>query len=251
MLSEAVSAGASVESVYLDGAIGDAERELALRCAASGARVFDLDSGVLARVAATVNPQPIIAVVAAADVPLASLAPSSGADGLVVVCAGVRDPGNAGTVVRAAAAAGARAVVACGSSVDLGNPKALRASAGAAFRVPVVNGAGVDETIDSLRSWGLTAWATAAAGGVDYVDADLAAPCAVVLGNESHGVDPELARSLDGTLSIPMPGRAESLNVGTAAAVLCFESARQRRKAGDGRPLAPGEPPHQKEPLVQ
>ncbi len=233
MLAEALAAG-RVESVYLDPAAGPAARELASRCLAAGAGVYDLEAGVLARVSGTVSPQPVLAVVADPCVPLSRLAGRVG--NLVVVCAGLRDPGNAGTVVRSAAAAGADAVVACAGSVDLLNPKTVRASAGALFRVPVVNGADPAEALDTLGSWGLNRLGALAGGGVDYLAADLGRPSAIVLGNEAAGLGPELASRLDGTVTIPMAAGTESLNVGIAAAVLCFEVARRRR----GAPGAPG-----------
>lgn len=227
VLGEALRAGAAVESVYLEPGAGPAELALAARCHDAGARVFDLEPGVLARVAGTVTPQPILAVVAA---PATALAGVVDADPrLVVVCVEVRDPGNAGTVLRSADAAGAGAVVACDGSVDLFQPKTVRASAGAVFHVPVVNGGAADEVLAALGGAGLRRLGAAARGGVDYVEADLAGPTALVLGNEAHGLPSDLFEHLDGLVTIPLAGGAESLNVGMAAAVLCFEAARQRR----------------------
>lgn len=238
VLSEAVQAGAKVESVYLDplGA-GAAEQTVAARCLDAGARVFDLDSGVLERVAATVNPQPVIAIIADVSVGWRELA-GRGLD-LAVVCAGLRDPGNAGTVLRSAAAAGAGAVFACDGSVDMLNPKTVRASAGAVFHVPLAVGGEIGEVLASLGGSGLHRWGTVARGGDDYVYADLTRRSAVVVGNEASGLSPTVSSQLDGLLSIPMASGTESLNVGIAAAVICFEAARQRRlgepvrRAGD------------------
>lgn len=239
LLAEALAAG-RVESVYLDPGAGPALRDLVGRCLDAGAGVFDLEAGVLARVADTVSPQPVVAVVSD---PSRSLAELAGLDpSLVVVCAGVRDPGNAGTVLRSAAAAGADLVVSCAGSVDLLNPKTVRASAGAIFRVPVVNGAEPVEVLDALAARGIARLGTAASGGVDYLRADLAGRCAIVLGNEATGLAAELASHLDGTVTIPMEAGSESLNVGIAAAVLCFEAAR-RRRGGPGAPGAGGSPP--------
>ena len=230
MLTEAISSGAPVESVYLDpGAAGIAEQALAQRCLDAGARVFDLDDGVLVRVAATVHPQPVVAVVRRIDVPLETIGPRK--PGLVVVCAEVRDPGNAGTVIRSAEAAGADAVVFCDGAVDPYNPKTVRASAGALFHVPFVAGGGSIAVLERLGAWELWRWATVAKGGTDYTEADLRRPGALVLGNEAAGVAGSLMPHVDAQLTIPMQGRAESLNVGMAAAVLCFEAARQRRGA--------------------
>jgi TrmH family RNA methyltransferase len=176
-----------------------------------------------------VTPQPLLAVVPAVDVPLSHLLERP--VDLVVVCVDVRDPGNAGTVLRSAEAAGAGGVICCDGSVDVFNPKTVRASAGALFHVPVVAGGDPDEVLDQLGRAGLRRIGTAARGGVPYTDADMTGPVAIVLGNEAHGLSRDLTSRLDGLITIPMAGRAESLNVGMAAAVICFEVARQRSRS--------------------
>jgi TrmH family RNA methyltransferase len=244
VLTEALDAGVPVESVFLDpGAAGPDDRlhALADRALAAGSRVYELEGGVLARVAGTVTPQPLLAVVPRVDVDLAGLR-QLGAD-LVVVCVDVRDPGNAGTVLRSAEGAGAGGVVYCDGSVEVYNPKTVRASAGSVFHVPVVIGGAAAAVLDELGHWGLRRLGAAARGGQPYSEADLARPVAVVLGNEAHGLPPEVGDGLDGLVTIPMAGRGESINVGMAAAVLCFEAARQRRMAGVGPPLGSGDAP--------
>lgn len=232
VVREALAAGADIDSVYVDrsGPASDgALEELLQEAYSAGCRVFDLAPGVLARVADTVTPQPVMAVVCQMDVPLAEL--RNAADpGLVVVCVDLRDPGNAGTVLRSAESAGATGVVCCDGSVDLFNPKTVRASAGALFRVPVVAGGDPAEVLVELGSWGLSRLATTPRGGEDYTDADLSRPIALIIGNEAHGLPGGLDSLLDGRLTIPMAGRSESLNAGMATAVLCFEAARQRRQ---------------------
>lgn len=227
VLGEALDAGVRVEAVY---AAPGAPADLLARAAAAGARVLDLAPGVIERVAGTVTPQPVIAVVAYVDVPLDELRQA----GLMVVCVDVRDPGNLGTVLRSAEASGAGGVICSNGSVDVYNPKAVRASAGSLFHVPVVAGGDPAAVLERLGEWGVRRLATVPHGGPDYTDADLTVPTAFVLGNEASGLPPDLvARGLlDGTVTIPMTGRTESLNVGMAAAVLCFEAARQRRSAG-------------------
>jgi RNA methyltransferase, TrmH family len=237
LLVEALDAGAAVESVYLDPTAGPGLDPLVQRCLTAGLRVYELEAGVLDRVADTISPQPILAVVPTLHVGLADLLgpgtqatnPSDGRAPLVVVCVDVRDPGNAGSVLRSADAAGVDAVVLCQGSVDLYNPKTVRASAGAIFHVPVVLGGHPGQVLDHLGRAGLRRLATVARGGHDYTAVDLLGPTALVLGNEANGLPAEIEALLDGALTIPMAGRAESLNVGMAAAVLCFEAARQRR----------------------
>jgi RNA methyltransferase, TrmH family len=227
VLAEALRAGAPIEAVYVDPAeAGPGDLALVERCLAAGIRVFDLEAGVLGRVTGTVTPQPLLAVVAAVDVSLEVV--GAAAPDLVVICNDVRDPGNAGTVLRSAEAAGAGAVICCEGSVDLFNPKTVRASAGTVFHLPVVNGGALADVLDTVAAWGLRRLGTVAHGGIDYLDADLTVPLALVVGNEAHGLDPAALSRLDGVVTTPMAGRAESLNVGMAAAVVCFEAARRR-----------------------
>lgn len=201
------------------------------RCFAVGARIFELEPGVLARVAGTVTPQPVMAVVQTPACTLGDV--RARGPQLVVVCVDVRDPGNAGTVVRSAWAAGADAVICCEGTVDLWNPKAVRSSAGAVLHVPVVAAGFAATTLEEVGAWGLRRWGTVSEGGQDYATADLTQPCALVMGNEAAGLPvTELGGLLDGLVTIPMAAGAESLNVGMATAVLCFEAARQRRHGG-------------------
>ena len=228
VLSEALAAGVGVEAVF---AAPGAPPELLERSAAAGARVHQLAPGVLERVAGTVTPQPVLAVVPYVDVSLEAV---SEAD-LVVVCVDVRDPGNAGTVLRSAEAAGAGGVVCCDGSVDVYNPKAVRASAGSLFHVPVVAGGDPSEVLDRIGDWGMRRLGAVAGRGNDYTTVDLTGRVALVLGNEASGL-PETVLAggaIDEEVTIPMAGRSESLNVGMAAAVLCFEAARQRRAPRD------------------
>jgi TrmH family RNA methyltransferase len=148
---------------------------------------------------------------------------------LVLVLAGVGDPGNAGTLLRSAEAAGATAVWATAGTVDLYAPKTVRASAGALFHVPVRDGLDGPAALDGLRAAGVRVLGTAASGGTPVDQADLTGPVAFVLGNEAHGLDGVWAGAVDEWLTIPMVGRAESLNVAMAGTLLCFEAARQRR----------------------
>ncbi len=236
LLSVALAAGTPVEAVYVapEGIAAPAVVDVTRRVQADGGRVFDLAPGVMERVASTVTPQPLLAVVSYAPTPIDALADAT----LVVVCVDVRDPGNLGTVIRTADAAGVDAVVCCDGTVDPTNPKCVRATAGSLFHVPVVEGGSAAGAVGALQALGLTAMATVVRGGTDYAAVDWTAPVALVLGNEAGGLDDDLVASLDLGVTIPMAGRSESLNVGVSAAVLCFEALRQRRTAPvrDGGP---------------
>ena len=154
-------------------------------------------------------------------------------DRLVVVAADVRDPGNAGTLVRTADAAGADSVWFAGESVDRYNPKTVRASVGSLFHLPVGVEPDPVAAVEHARAAGLTVLATAGDAEVDLFEADevLAGPTAWLFGNEAHGLPADLAARADHRVRIPMLGGAESLNLSTAAAVCLFASARAQRHA--------------------
>ncbi len=181
--------------------------------------------GVVDRIADTVTSQPILAVVGYVPGRLEDVERLS----MVVVCVDIRDPGNAGTMIRTADAAGVEAVICCDGTVDPTNPKTVRASAGSLFHLPVVTGAGAPEVLATLKGWGFVTAGAVVRGGSDYAAFDWRRPVALVFGNESSGLGQTTGDLLDERISIPMTGRAESLNVGSSAAVLCFEALRQRR----------------------
>jgi TrmH family RNA methyltransferase len=153
---------------------------------------------------------------------------------LIVVLVEVRDPGNAGTALRAADASGSAAVIFAGDSVDPYNPKTVRSSAGSLFHVPLVVRPDAAALAAELAEAGFRTLGTLVRDGDDYAALDWSVPTAIFLGNESTGLAPALSASLSGSLAIPMAGRAESLNVGVACAVVCFEAFRQRRGGGAG-----------------
>jgi len=182
-----------------------------------GGAVHELGPNVIERVASTDAPQAVLAVVRQRTTAMPS------APDFVVVLHGLADPGNAGTIIRSAEAAGAHAVVFTAGSVDAYNPKVVRASAGSLFRVPLVAC-----ELEEVRSAGLRLWATSSHHGVEYTAADLLAPVAIVIGNEAHGLPDD--SPVDDWVTIPHAGPAESLNAAMAATVLLFEVARQRRQ---------------------
>jgi TrmH family RNA methyltransferase len=222
VVSEALDSGVAVESAYVAPGVPE---ELVDRLLDAGVRVHTLDEGVMERVADAVTPQPVAAVVPYVDVDAEALAGAK----LVVVCVDLRDPGNAGTVLRTAEGAGADGVVFCQGSVDVYNPKTVRASAGSLFHVPLVTGSDPADLMERLGAWGIRRLGSVARDGDDYAATDLRPPTAFVLGNEASGLDEKVLAACDDCITIPMEGRGESLNVSMAAAVLCFEAARQRR----------------------
>ena len=185
------------------------------------ADVFVLAAGVIERVASTESPQPNLAVV---RIPKTALDLAT-AD-FVLVADRVADPGNLGTILRSAEAAGVDGVVLTAGSVDPFNPKVVRASAGALFRVPVL-----DATLESVHAAGLRTIGTSSHRGSAHTDADLTGRIALVVGNEARGLPDDA--DVDEWVTIRHRGRAESLNVAMAATVLCFEASRQRGSVDD------------------
>ena len=228
--------GAPVEALFVahDWRSSPPAAAVVERARRSGLRVFELGRGVMERVADTVSPQSVCAVVGTVDLGLDELLSrcrSGEEQAVLLVCVDVRDPGNLGAVLRIAGATAVAGVICCSGTVDPYNPKVVRASAGALFQMPLVTGVGPGETLERLPALGYRCWATVPSGGTDYALADLDGPTALVLGNEGAGLPPEVMARLDGALTIPMAPGAESLNVAMTAAVLCFEVARRRRSS--------------------
>ena len=186
-----------------------------------------VDDRALAALSDSVTPAGVVAVCRTLDVALTTVL--AGAPRLLAVCAEVRDPGNAGTVVRTADAAGADAVVLAGPSVDAWNPKTVRASVGSVFRVPIAVEPDPAAVVRALQDAGLTVLATAGDGEVGLFEAGdlLDRPTAWLFGNEAHGLADDLAALADHRVRIPILGAAESLNLSTAAALCLYESARR------------------------
>ena len=182
---------------------------------------------MLSRACDSVVAQPIAAVVATVDQPLAII--EGVTPRLVLVAVGMQDPGNVGALLRSAAASGVGGVVVCSGSVDVYNPKAVRGSAGALFRVALSLGEDPASALRAMNRWGMAVLATVAEGGLEYSEVDLTAPTALVLGSEASGLPAAIEGLVDGRVTIPMSRGVESLNVAMAATVLGFEASRQRR----------------------
>ncbi|MCW2670983.1 MAG: methyltransferase [Frankiales bacterium] len=199
---------------------------LAQLAAARGVEVVQVDAKVLEALAETVTPQGLVGVAPL----LSAVLPDR--PQLVAVLHEVNDPGNAGTVIRTADAAGADGVVLTAGSVDPHNGKCVRASAGSLWHLPVVTDADALDTIAALQAQGVRVLAATGAGEADLDELDgLAAATAWVLGTEAHGLPAEVLAAADVRVRIPIHGRAESLNLATAAAVCLYSSARAQRRA--------------------
>ena len=199
--------------------------------AAAPCPVTTVSPDVLAAMAETVTPQGVLGVAPLLDVTLEQAL--AGSPRLVVVLEAAQDPGNTGTVIRTADAAGADAVVLTEGSTDPHGGKCVRATAGSLWHLPVVTGCTTAQAVDALRAAGLTVLATSGSGTDDLDDlqdrGELAAPTAWLLGNEAGGLGADALRRADRTVRIPLHGRAESLNLAAAAAVCLYASARAHR----------------------
>ena len=180
---------------------------------------------VMSKLTSTVTPQGIVGVSPFVDIDHESL-PN---DGCIAVLHEVRDPGNAGTVLRSADAAGANGVVFTTSSVDVYNSKTVRSSAGSIFHIPITRGVSTIEAVERARACGRRILAMDGEGEEDLYAVDLSGPIAFVFGNEAHGLPAEVRRLADSTVRVPHQGKAESLNLAAAASVCLFEWARRLR----------------------
>jgi len=189
------------------------------------ARVYEVAEHLLDKLAETETPQGLIAVATHSPLPLTGL--RLRANPLLVVCDGIQDPGNLGTIIRTADAAGADGVVILPGTCDVYMQKTIRATAGSLFNIPVAHAA-AGELLDWLRANKIHLAVTASGAENSFFEAGLDKPVAFVFGNEAQGVQEDLRKAADISLSIPIYGRAESLNVAVSAALCLYEAVRQR-----------------------
>jgi len=215
-----------VRSLYLTKAAAERHADLVRAATVARVELETVSNAVLDAMADTVTPQGVVAVATQFRSTLDDVL--ARAPRLVAILEEVRDPGNAGTILRAADAAGADAVVFSGKSVDPYNPKVVRSTTGSLFHVPHVVGVTLEAVVERMRAARLQVLA-ADVSGEDLLAAreagDLARPTAWVFGNEAHGLSPERLALADRALRLPIYGDAESLNLATAASVCLYESA--------------------------
>jgi RNA methyltransferase, TrmH family len=225
LLAEALRAGLRIAAVFV---AQGSERLLEGLRLADEIEVLVVPRALLDSALATETPQAVAALVEPPDWTWAHLFgdPKKTAPLLLVLC-GLQDPGNLGTILRSAEAFGATGIVSLPGTVSEWNPKAVRASAGSVFRIPVLN-ASVEECLLRLGEAGVVVLSTTASNAAPADLANLAGPVAILIGNEGNGVPAELAARADGAITIPCPGPVESLNAAVAASVLLYEASRQR-----------------------
>ncbi|MBP0459889.1 TrmH family RNA methyltransferase [Streptomyces montanisoli] len=231
-IAHAPGATPTLLELFVTAEAAERHADLVAAAHAGGTLIHHAPDAVVADLADTVTPQGLLGVCRFLDTPFEDIVAAR--PRLVAVLAHVRDPGNAGTVLRCADAAGADAVVLTDASVDAYNPKAVRASAGSLFHLPVAVGVPVEHAVAGLAAAGVRVLAADGAGSADLDDeldaGTMSAPTAWVFGNEAWGL-PEQTRALaDAVVRVPIHGKAESLNLATAAAVCLYASSRAQRR---------------------
>jgi TrmH family RNA methyltransferase len=220
-VSDALDADWTIDEVFWTG-----DHPLVTSIEARGISSVEVSEQVMRALTDSSSPQGLVAVAGIAAADLSTIRPVSG---LALVLAEIRDPGNAGTLLRSAVAAGCDVVVFTTGSVDPWSPKVVRSAAGATFKVPVASDVSAQDALAALSSAGYGLVGAAAGEGEDLHQSDLTDPVALVLGNESWGLSDRVEGLVDRKLTIPMPGGAESLNVAVAGSIILFEALRQRR----------------------
>lgn len=229
VLEEANRAGCGLEAAVISDAFGSAPREQALLAdwQSRGIRIYQISASLFQSISSVRTPQGAIALVQAPAYALHTFEPPP--NPLLLCAFGLQDPGNLGTLIRAAAAAGASLVCTTPGTVAARNPKALRSSAGAFFHIPVVEHLEAHALDAYCRRHGIRMFRTDARAGLAHTQADLQSPCALLLGNEGSGMADAAYAGLP-ALHIPMSGATESLNVAMAGSILLFEAQRQRQQ---------------------
>ncbi len=230
VLGEVAACGCRIEASLISEDFGASGKEEALLQSwiSQGVRICRASESLFRSVSDVRAPQGAIALVHLPERRIETVA--LGQNPLVVIACGVQDPGNLGTIIRAAAAAGATLVCTARNTVSPRNPKAVRASAGSVFRIPVVENAEISRVLSFCRSRSIQAFRTDVHEGMPYTLADLKSPCAIVLGNEGGGITDGGCSGLP-AIRIPMVEAIESLNVAIAGAIIFFEALRQRSQS--------------------
>ena len=228
LVTEALEAAVPLEVIAFSSELVERRHgELASRCRAAGAQVLTVAPSLLGSMTPVQQPSGVVALARLEPATLPRVL-ASGAPPLVLILDRVQDPGNVGAIVRVAEASGASGIIAGPGTADPFGWKALRGSMGSAFRVPIAIASSLGEACLAAHDTGLTLFATVPRDGTPIESAGLGRPCAILLGGEGAGLDPDIMAAADESLTIPMRPPVESLNVSIAAALVLYEAARQR-----------------------
>lgn len=227
LVQEALRSGADLECIAFDVEQG-IPSELSPMAAGGGAQWIGVSAAVIAKCSDTKTPQPVFAVVRKQKAAVEKLLAQK--NSLVIVLDGVQDPGNVGTIIRTADAAGADGVIVGRGSADIYNPKTIRSTMGSVFHLPVVEG-DLTELLPKAKKSGVRIVSTSLQATATCYEYDFTGPSWLLMGNEAKGVSEAARQLVDDALIIPMKGQAESLNVAMASTVMLFEAMRQRHFA--------------------
>ncbi len=201
--------------------------EVLAKINASGCNTYMLNEKLFKEISETENPQGVLAVLKTRQYGFSDIIRENN---FLLILESIQDPGNMGTIIRTADAAGVTGIVMSKGCVDIYNPKVLRSTMGSIFRVPIYMSEDLRETIDSIKLRGMKVYAAHLKGRLNYFEADLKGNTAVIIGNEANGISDMAAGCSDELLKIPMFGTIESLNASVAASILMYEAVRQRIK---------------------
>ena len=231
IVEEALASGAALTYAVMAESFeqGSCGHDTFRKIDAAGVRCYIVPDSLFDALGDTRTPQGILAV---AEIKSPELRDASFAEGLFVILDSIRDPGNMGTIIRTADAAGFTGVIATAGCVDVYNPKVLRSTMGSVFHIPVYFQNDIIEIIMLLKSKGVRIVASHLSGGCSIYQTDMTVSTALIIGSEAEGISKEAAAAADQLVKIPMPGRAESLNASIAAGIMMYEAVRQRIKTG-------------------
>ncbi len=237
LIAECLDADLPLIAAFHRLALEERSRHLVLALRKRDCPVYELDDSLMRTLSDTVSSQGLVLLAQRPEVASRQMLTTGNPPNqstLIVALDRVQDPGNAGTIVRTAEAAGATGLITLAGTVDPFSPKSLRASMGSAFRLPIACGVSLDSILTLSHEHDVTVVGTVAEAKLDYTAYDWRGPTLVVLGNEAGGVAAALLARCQVTIRIPVASPVESLNVAAAAAVVLFEAARQRRSSESG-----------------
>lgn len=225
-VDEALKADANIKSFFFSERLKSAKggTELLERITATNHAVYELSDHLIDGISDTENSQGVAAVLSMSTHSIEKVIPDSRK---LLVLEAIQDPGNMGTIIRTADAAGFDGVIALNGCVDIYNPKVLRATMGSIFHIAIADHADMTETMSMIRKNGLKTFAAHLRGDKSIYEADMSAGGVILIGNEANGLSDELTLCADELVKIPMPGKAESLNASIASALFMYEMVRQ------------------------
>lgn len=215
--------------IYTDAAAKQTRtQDVIERLSAANCRMISVSEEIYHKISDTDQPQGIMAIIKKRQYSIEQLLVANDKQPLLVVLDGIQDPGNVGTIIRTADAAGCTGVIALKGSADIFAGKTVRATMGSLFHLPIIEDLSYTELIHNCKQAGINLLATCLQQSSEYYKADFISPAAIILGNEGQGIKPELIDAADSRLLIPLIGQAESLNVAVAAGIILYEAVRQR-----------------------